>query len=409
MAPSVLQAPIRREPTHSAGPRVFRKQLLPADKSITYKGRRIDFGRDYLAKLVDHFRSAAFDSVPFLLAGWDNKHSLDPERVRGEVKGLELTDDGLDAIVELTDEGAQVVRDNPKLGVSARIIEEGHPEIECPRKVPAIEHVLGTIQPRVNGMRDWEAVSDLSTSYPAAQVIDLTAETYEQMPGTDADTQTLTDEQKTALKDAGISEDQYEAVAQIFAKPGEGEGKEAGTPAAASTEPEEKKDKPTGLRAILAAITGRKPEEFKDEEIAALEGGEPKEEKEPEEVALSAPAQQAIDSAAADSAQAKTDADAARSELADLRFSAEKERRTKAGVPPALIDLCEPVIRRGPNSGVIELSSGENFDAHKFVTNLLDEAEGTIDLSSEFGRALSEDDQERAEAQEMAEKLGEAG
>lgn len=402
MPPAAIQSPIRTQPSKALGDRLFRKQVLPVGR-VPYEGRYIDFSPDYLRRLERNFAAGAFDQVPFVLADEDNKHNQKPERFRGDVKGVEFTGDGLDFIVEVTDEGAKLIRDNPKLGVSARIVEEGR-GLETPRAVPAIAHVCGTLDPVATRMRDWEAVSDLSTSYPAAQVIDLTAETYEQMPGTDADTNTLTDEQKAALKGANVPEDQYEAVAAIFAKPGEGEGKEAGTRATAE-KPEENKDKPTGLRAILAAITGRKPEEFKDEEIAALESGEPAEPKESEvqETALSAEAQRAIDLAASDSAAAKREAEAARAELAETRFQARKTELISKGVPPAMVDLAAPLLK-GDDDKVIELSAGDKTSPREIADKLLEQAEGTVDLSSEQGRVASEDDSERAKAVEIVDR-----
>lgn len=160
--------PYSEDEAARVGRNVFRKQLLPVG-TIEYEGRTLDFSRDYLAGLAQNFNGGAVDQVPFQLADAENRHTFDPERTRGEVKGLELGDDGLYGIVELTDEGAQVVGENPKLGVSARIIQRSEDGGD------ALQHVLGTLDPRVTGMAPWEAVS---LTAPEAGVVDLTAASF---------------------------------------------------------------------------------------------------------------------------------------------------------------------------------------------------------------------------------------
>jgi hypothetical protein len=135
--PTALQTPIRREDAaQQVGPKRWRKQILPVGK-VPYEGKDLEFSKDYLAKTVKAFNEGAYDQVAFQLADGENKHNLDPEKTRGEVSALELSDDGVYAIFDLSDEGAKLVSENPKLGVSCRIVQD-HP------KGPAIQHVLGT-------------------------------------------------------------------------------------------------------------------------------------------------------------------------------------------------------------------------------------------------------------------------
>lgn len=186
MTTTVFQLPVRNGSARQIGGRLFRKQVLPADRTVTYQGRTLRFVKDgesdpdrdvySLRDLAANFD--ALDQVPFVLADDKNRHSDSPERFRGEVKGFEVADDGLDAIIKMTEDGAKVIRDNPSLGVSARLVKQlaewG------PRKVPAIAHVCGTLLPHIPGLRGWQAiVSDLTPTYDAGQVIDLTAATYE--------------------------------------------------------------------------------------------------------------------------------------------------------------------------------------------------------------------------------------
>jgi hypothetical protein len=151
---------------------LWRKQLLPLG-TIEYKGRRITFDKQYMTDLAAAFKSGAFDQVPFLLAKDDNKHTMDPERYRGQVKGVELTDKGLDVLLDLTPDAADLIRQNPKLGVSARIIE-GITRADGATFPRAVQHVLGTLDPRVTGMESWEEVS---LSEEVGDTIDMTKET----------------------------------------------------------------------------------------------------------------------------------------------------------------------------------------------------------------------------------------
>jgi hypothetical protein len=159
---------------------LWRKQLLPKGK-IHYKGRDINFDEGYLTDLAKAFRSQAFDQVAFLLAKDDNSHTMDPERFRGEVRGVEVTDKGLDVLLDLTPDAAGLVRENPKLGVSARIIE-GLERADGQKFPHAIQHVLGTLDPRVTGMASWQEVS---LSEEVGDTVDVTTEEVQMSQVTD--------------------------------------------------------------------------------------------------------------------------------------------------------------------------------------------------------------------------------
>jgi hypothetical protein len=152
-----LLAPWNEEVPVELSTTLWKKQLLPVG-TINYKGRTIQFDKQYLTELAASFRGKAFDQVPFLLAKDDNSHTMDPERFRGEIKGVEVTDKGLDVLVDLTPDAAELVRKNNKLGVSARIIE-GLERADGQKFPRAVEHVLGTLSPRVTGMTPWEEVT----------------------------------------------------------------------------------------------------------------------------------------------------------------------------------------------------------------------------------------------------------
>lgn len=164
MPRTALQTPYRRKDAQRVGARLWRKQLLPLDR-VAYRGGVLDFTRGYLTELARNFNAGAADQVPFLLADAQNQHHSLPERFRGEVKGVEVEADGLYALIETSEEGSRLLAENPRLGVSARIRPE--PKV--------LEHVLGTLDPVVTGMKPWEAIELSSGSAP---VIDLTAASY---------------------------------------------------------------------------------------------------------------------------------------------------------------------------------------------------------------------------------------
>lgn len=398
MAGHALQLPYRTKDAARVGPRLFRKQVLPLG-SITYKGRRLDFTRPYLERLVQNFKQGAYAQVPFLLATDDNRHTMDPDRFRGEVKGLELADDGLDAVVELSDEGAKIIRDNPRLGVSARLVEQAGEA--GPSAVPAIQHVLGTLDPRVTGMRDWEAISsDLAACHDALQVVDLTQAHFDgehtDVPEATTDTK-LTEEHLEKLK--ALPEDKQAAVLKLLdAEPAE---------PTKDDPPKEESDS----RTLMDRLLGRKKgddeptdQEVKDAVEELLKDTDTSDtDREPAAAALSQEAQAAIDLANTNAATATKKADEALTALRAERFKSRKQELVRAGVPPADVDLARPLLE-AEDDAPIDLSNGEKTSAREIVEKLLDGRKGTVDLSAASGSAEAEADPERAEAAKVAEE-----
>ena len=113
---------------------------------MQYKGRTLRFTAGYLRGLLDAFRSRAYDQVPFQLADAQNTHTNDPERTRGEIVDMDVDGDGLYVTVAATDAGARVLQDNPRLGVSARIVED-YARSDGQHYAAAVQHVLGTLDP----------------------------------------------------------------------------------------------------------------------------------------------------------------------------------------------------------------------------------------------------------------------
>ena len=138
------------------GNRSWWKRLLPIGE-IDYKGRRLKFTRDYLAGLKYAFDDKAYDQTAFQLADAANTHTNDPERFRGEIAEMDLRGDGLWVRLSPTDAGDRVLQENPKLGVSARIVED-YARADGKHYPAAIQHVLGTLDPRIPALGAWQAI-----------------------------------------------------------------------------------------------------------------------------------------------------------------------------------------------------------------------------------------------------------
>lgn len=153
--------------------KLWRKQILPKG-SINYQGRQIRFDSSYHKELVQNYKNGAYPQVPFQLADATNTHTNDPERTRGEMVDLRAEPDGLYGYFKLTD--PTVVLNNQNLGVSCRIVEGYTRESDNKYFGKSLQHVLGTLDPRVVGMKPWESVELAGTQTDS--VVDLSNQFY---------------------------------------------------------------------------------------------------------------------------------------------------------------------------------------------------------------------------------------
>lgn len=371
MTTAVL-TPTTAKPAAKVAGRVFRKQVLPIGgidyKDATGATRRLDFTPDYLAKIVDSFNAGAYDAVKFQLADASNTHTLDPERARGTVRALELTDDGLDMIVDLTDDGAKVIADNPDLPVSARIVEDLK-RADGKAFPAAIQHVLGTLDPRVTGMKPWQAV-DL-TNDPDVPTVDLTAEDY--------------------TKEKSMPE-----KTSVWAKIGKALG------LADDASDDDVRAKLVEEKVITDPPAASGDETLTAEEIAALEALA----NEPQTASLTAEQQKAFDLA---NAQLETQG----TEIAELKriaaknaWEAERSERLHAGTHKWLLDLAAPWCGGDAPQGFIDLANTDTTvekvrEAAAETLRKVMDGVSTLDFSV-IGEAQDPDD---AETKAVAEKL----
>lgn len=331
------------------GKLAFWKQILPM-RRIAYTAkdgtrRTLDFTRDMLTELAG---AKGVDKLGFLLADKDNRHTMDPDRWRGEVAELAVRDDGLyGKIVFPNADAAKAVIDNPDLGVSARIRE--NVQRDDGRTIPrALIHVLGTLDPQVGGMSPWQS-ADLSTEQD--EVLDLSDEEYTEMPKqakaladyTEADIDAMTE---TEL-DAFLAEHAPDFDANAIEAEAD-EGDEVDDPAAEVEETERAKE------LVDASKDG-------DADIEL--------------------ANQRAD-------RAEKRANEALRRQAAAEWQTERAKYLGEGVPAASLDLAAPLLNRADDM-VIDLSSLDEDDVNvsQIVRGLLDGQKGTVDLSDEQGHS----------------------
>ena len=366
------------------GKRLFRKKLLPVGE-IDYEGQRVRFDRDFLATLVDSFDANAYDQVPFQLANDKNQHTNDPERTRGEVRALDLQPDGLYMTVSTTDEGAKVISENPRLGVSARIVN-GLRRADGKAFKAAIQHALGTLDPRINGLGPWEAIEASNTG--GEPVIDLTDTEY----------------REAGPAVAELTEAEVQALRALLADNPQ------------STEPEgddgsELTDEQLAeLIAQADALLAEDEPELTDDEIEAIlaEAGvtdDDLSEGQPEVVtaAMDPATQHALELASAQLDVQHMELARVQAELAAGRFAQERELfMHEYGIPPSILDMARPLLEGDDH--VVELSSGVQTDAGAVMRQVLTaigQQVKLMDLSAELGSGL----QDSAETSRRAETM----
>jgi hypothetical protein len=346
---AVLTPFVRGGAAHTVQTQRWRKRLLPVG-TIDYKGREIKFGRDYLEGLAQAFADRAYDQVPFQLADAENKHTNDVERFGGQVTDMSVEPDGLYIELQPTERAAKVLRDNPNLGVSARIVE-GYGRSDGKFFPKAVQHVLATLDPRIPGLGGWSAVE---AANDVAVTIDLsgaqfTGEEGPSMPELTEDQQARLaklleiDPGQLAQAVAGLSEEQ---VGQLN---GDGGGEE-----------------PELSDAELDAIV---------EEAMELErqGLLDEEELEP---AAAGTGLSNTESLALELAQSTGDENARQlkiitAQLDKERWLSERRKMVASGVPPFIADLAQPLLEGAGHT--IDLSGGSTVDAGQIMRKVLTE------------------------------------
>lgn len=417
MKKRTLLTPIDLAAATQTGKRTFLKQVLPLG-SINYRGRKIVFDKAYLTDLAESFNDGAYDQVPVVAADPDNRHNMDPNRFGGEIQGFEVKDDGLYAKVSATKATARLLNDNPKLGVSARIVE-GLEKSDGRKYRRAIQHVLLTMDPRVTGMKPWQTV-DLSVYNGGdRRVVDLTALTIDKEIGmpkikgratekpksqTTPPTQTegvldlseLSDEDLDLLLSvAGGVDDETDEVDETDETDEAEVEEEDGEDDEESTDLSEE---PTKVPAFIKSAQDEKERRTKGKKGKKAKKGTP-----PVLTNLSSPSRRVSTVDLAEDALGSDERDRVSDleiNLAEERWENHRREYARAGVPPFVLDLAAPLLS-APEETVVNLSSAdEPVNATTIVRSVLDGLKGMIDLTPELGHAvdLSNDGEPQGES-----------
>lgn len=381
---AIVLTPFSRGQARRIGQRLWRKMLLPVGE-IRYQDRTLKFTREYLQQLASSFRDRAYDQVALQLAPGDNSHSNDPERFRGEVTDMTVESDGLWVTVQPTERGDQILSENPKLGVSARIVES-YDRADGKFFPAAVQHVLATLDPRIPGMGGWAAVE--ASNSAGTVVLDLSGASF---AGKDGDMPDLDAAQQAKL--ARLLEIPDDKLSQLI----------EGLNVPEITDEE--------LDALLAE-DGQGADELTDEELNALLEAAAEMEAagllEPEPVAAGLsrdPAQDmAIELARAQADENRRQLQVISDELDEQRYATERRRLADSGVPPFITDLARPLLLGSGH--VVEMSNGQGVDAGQVMRKVLTEfgrLAGALDLSVELGTPADEPVRSAASADARAE------
>lgn len=365
MAPTAVLTPFIKGAASQVGTRLWRKRVLPVG-TINYKGRVLTFDKGYNDELARAFAAGAYDQVPFQLADAQNTHTNDPERYRGSIVDMRSEPDGLWITLAPTADGEAAILKNPGLGVSARIVEN-YDRADGQFFPRAVQHVLGTLDPRITGLGAWQAIEASNTP---EMVIDLTGEAFagQGNGGTMAE---LTEQQRARLaRLLDIPEDQFaQLVGDIRISDADLDGLGASEEEIADAE----------LDDILAQLS--------PQDIAALEA-----EMDAEYAAagqatgLSSQAVMAIEMANARADEAVAGVSRMASQLDEREWQAERIHLIRdVGVPPHLVDLGQDLLKG--TGHVVDLSNGTHVDAGRVVRQILSEV-GKLGMMGGLGIEL---------------------
>lgn len=370
--PGAILTPFTGRPAEQVGTRRWRKLLLPVGE-VQYQGRTLHFSPDYLQGLASAFEQKAYDQTPFQIADAANSHTNDPERFRGEITDMTVDNSGLWITMEPTEAGDRLLQMNPRLGVSARIIEQ-YDRSDGKFFPAAIQHVLGTLDPRIPSMGPWSAVEASNTPDVVLDLSNL------QFTGEDVLTMPELNAEQTAklAKLLELPQDQIDALVNGMSLP---DLTDAEIAQLLDEDGDDSQLTDAELADLLAAA--------QELDGQGLLEGEPV-------LQGSSLSNDPAASLAIELANARADENARQlsvitNELDAQRFEREKRQLADAGVPPYIADLARPLLEGGGH--VVNLSNGGTADAGQIVRRVITEfakAAQMLDLGIEMGSPMDE-------------------
>jgi hypothetical protein len=370
---AALLTPFDRGTAIELGNKLWRKRVLPIG-DIQYQGRTLHFTPGYLAGLAEAFRSRAYDQVSFQLADAGNSHTNDPERHRGTIVDMQTEPDGLYITLDPTPAGEQVLRENPYLGVSARIVEQ-YQRADGKFYPAAVQHVLGTLDPRIPGLGAWQTIEAANTP---SLVIDLTGSSY---AGQEVETMP---EQMNPQQQANLSKLLNMDPAALDRLLGQQQAPPAGNGSTPPAPPADDELTDAELADLIAALD--------DDELAAVEAGLDADTADAmQTTGLTAEAQMAIDLANSRADETERQLGVFQTRFEAQTFDVEKRQLADLGVPPYITDLARPVLQGSGHT--IDLANGQRVDVGQVMRKVLSEyakMAQMLDLGAELGTPMDE-------------------
>lgn len=343
LGPTLTDGPTTKVTDKKTGKTYYKKQIL-REGVFDYKlpdGEKVklDLSDANLKKYVSAFKEKAYDEVPFQF-GHTNEH----DKRGGTIVQVEhIPGKGVDAYFELDQKAADYVEKYPNFGVSPRLILDVE-RADGKKFEGAIQHVAGTVVPRLNGMSPWSKVelSEEGDTDDKTPVIDLSTETIK----VEREGKVVTTPEKTEegeKKVFTLSEDEYKFLM------------------------DQKKAYEEIMTENEKQTTGSTTVELSEETKKTI-----------------ADAKKTADDAIAGLATIKAQA-------ATNEWKSKKALLLSQGVPPAALDLADPVMT-AIDTTVYDLSTPEGqvkVSAKDQMLGQLELMKGMIDLSGEKGHGMS--------------------
>lgn len=339
---------------------LWKKEILPSGKR-KYGSDELDFSK-ITDEVIKTFSDEGMSTVPFVFALPDNLHpetGQELTQLEGHLTKLEKGPSGeLYGYFDLSgSEKAQKAIDKMggDLPVSCKI-DVNYTRGDTGKTYGyALKHVCATTAPHIKGMGAWEKV-ELSEPIVGDDTLDLS----------DEDIDINNDNAKEGIELADISKEDLDLILGFIKDTKEAEEAAAKLVNADNDKSPTEEDTPSELATV--GLT--------EEAKAAIELSEKK-------------AQAAL--ALAEKMQA---------DAAEQAWQARRDKLSSEGVPPAVLDLAEPVLKLH-RKATITLSDTESVDASQVISSILEEMRGTVRLSDERGHSLTESADGKQSKEEM--------
>ena len=344
LGPTLTDGPTTKVRDKSSGAVFYKKQILPEGtydyQTKTGEKIKLDLTADQHKVFVQSFKDKAYDEVPFQI-GHDNEGPLKARK--GTLANVEYVPGrGTWGYFSLDDEAAKFVEKYPNFGVSPRLTMNLE-KMDGRKFSGAIQHIAGTDVPRASGMSPWEKI-ELSDTPEGAEIFDFSDEKIKA---------------HRDVKDTNVTKTS-------------GEG--AGGSGATFTLSAEEYEFFTEQKKAYEEIMKTEDEKSKGSSVTLSD----------EDKKTIADAKKSAEDAIAGLAAIKTQA------IRDS-WSAKKQLLLSQGVPPAALDLADPVMT-SVESQVYDLSDGEGgtvkVDAKTQMLGQLELMKGMVDLSGERGHGI---------------------